>query len=39
MTIMKAIQKRSDETIYKRDTKNKAQRLRATTFDFSKLED
>ena len=39
LTIWKAIQKRSHESIYKTHTKIKAKRLRATTYAIAKLED
>ena len=39
ITIWKAIQKRSHESIYKSDTNNEAKRLRATTLTIAKLEE
>ena len=39
ITIWEAIQKRSNEPIYKTVTKKKAKRVRETTFAFAKLEE
>ena len=39
ITILGAIQKRSHESLYKTDIKNKAKRLRAITFAIAKLEE
>jgi len=39
ITIERAIETRSQESMYKTNTNNEAKRLRATTFDISKLEE
>ena len=39
ITIWKAIQKRRHEPVYKTNTRNEANTLRATTFDIKKMEE
>ena len=39
ITMLRAIKKKSNESMYKTDTKNEAKRSRATTFAVAKLEE